>query len=322
MIRHYISAGVLALAGLAGAQAHAADYPARPITVVVPFTPGGGSDAVARLITSRIAQRTGKSIVINNKGGAGSNIGNEFVAHSTPDGYTFLLGQFSLSVNPYLYKHLQYKADTDFTPVVLIASSPTVLTVRTGSPFHDVKSIIQKAKAAPGSLNYGSGGIGTPPHLSGELFQRLTGTKMTHVPYKGSGPVIVDLISGRIDLDIDTSGSVLPQIKGGKLRALAIAGPKRLAKLPNVPTFAEVGIPGMDVPAWYGFLAPAKTPAAAIQWMNAQVNAVLKEPAIVDQLQQMGALPEGGSPQELGTFMQAQSKRWAGIIKSLHIRLN
>ena len=311
---------IACLVGQAAAQS-AADFPSKPITVVVPFTPGGGSDAIARLITARITERTGKTIIIDNRGGAGTNIGNEFVARATGDGYTFLLGQFALTVNPSLYTNLRYKIERDFVPVVHIADSPTVLTVGKNSPIADVKTLLQMAKEKPGVLNYGSGGSGTPPHLSGELLQKLTSARMAHIPYKGSGPAITDLIAGQLDILIDSSGAVLPQIKGGRLKALAIAGPKRLSELPDVPTFAEAGVKGMEVPAWYGFLAPAGTPDYAVRWLNTQVNEVLRDPSIVARLQQVGAVPAGGTAADLTAFMRIQEKRWSEVIKASNIKL-
>jgi tripartite-type tricarboxylate transporter receptor subunit TctC len=320
--RGLIAIGIgLWLAGSANAQSAGADYPTRPITIVVPFTAGGGSDNVARLVATRITERTGKTIIIDNRGGAGTNIGNELAARATADGYTYLLGQFTLSVNPSLYDNLRYKVERDFVPVVHIADSPTVLAVGANSSIVDVKSLLSLAQTKPGKLNYGSGGSGTPPHLSGELYQKLTGTRMAHIPYKGSGPAITDLIAGQLDLMIDSSGAVLPQIKGGRLKALAIAGPKRLAELPDVPTFAEAGVSGMEVPAWYGFLAPTGTPAHAVQWLNAQVNEVLRDPAMVAKLHQIGAVPVGGTAAEFSAVMQVQAAKWSTIIKDSNIKL-
>ncbi|HEX4327040.1 MAG TPA: tripartite tricarboxylate transporter substrate binding protein [Burkholderiales bacterium] len=303
-------------------QSSPADYPAQPITIIVPFTVGGGSDAVTRIITTRITERTGKAIIIDNRGGAGTNIGNEMAARAAPNGYTYLLGQFTLAINPSLYKKLQYRVDKDFIPVAHIADSPTILSVGMKSPITDVRSLIERARAAPGSLNYGSGGTGTPPHLSGELLQKLTGIKLVHVPYKGSGPAMTDVIAGQLDFCIDTSGGVIPQIEGGKLKGLAIAGPKRLSEIPDVPTFAEAGLRDMEVLAWYGFVAPTGTPEAAVKWMNTRVNEAIADPTVAARLQKIGALPVGGTPQELGRFMQKETTRWAGIIRELNIQLD
>lgn len=304
------------------AAALAQAYPAKPITVIVPFAVGGGSDNVARLITNRLAERTGKSFVIDNRGGGGTNIGNEAAARATPDGYTFLLGQFTLSVNPHLYTNLRYSVEKNFVPVVHIANAPTVLIVPASAPVKDVAGVVAAAKAKPGDLNFGSGGSGTSVHLAGELFKLQTKTDLQHIPYKGSAPAMTDLIGGQIEMMFDTSTSALPHVKGGKVRAVGVAAGQRLRELPNVPTFAEQGFKDFDVPAWYGFLAPAGTPAAAVQWLNAEVNAVLKEPAIVARLDAIGALAVGGTPAQMGEFMKAQSTRWARVIKDTGIKLD
>ncbi|WP_240636148.1 Bug family tripartite tricarboxylate transporter substrate binding protein [Caldimonas tepidiphila] len=297
-------------------------YPAKPITVIVPFAVGGGSDNVARMITTKLTERTGKSFVIDNRGGGGTNIGNEAAARATADGYTFLLGQFTLSANPHLYASLRYNSDKDFVPVVHIANAPTVLIVPASSPMKDVAGVVAAAKAKPGDLNFGSGGSGTSVHLAGELFKLQTKTDLVHIPYKGSSPAMTDLIGGQIDLMFDTSTSALPHVKGNKVRAVGVAASQRLRELPNVPTFAEQGIKDFDVPAWYGFLAPANTPAAAVQWLNTEVNAVLKDPAVVAKLDAIGAIPVGGTPAQLGEFMKAQSSRWSKVIKDARIKLD
>jgi tripartite-type tricarboxylate transporter receptor subunit TctC len=308
----------LALPAAAWAQA----YPARPVTVVVPFAVGGGSDNIARLITTKLAERTGKTFVVENRGGAGTNIGNEAVARAAPDGYTVLLGQFTLAVNPHLYAGLKYSVDKDFAPVVHIADAATLLIVPASSPVKDVPGLIAAAKARPGALNFGSGGAGTPVHLAGELFKLQTRTDLLHVPYKGSAPAMSDLIGGQIEMMFDTATSALPHVKGGKVRALAVAAARRLPELPNVPTFAEQGLKDFEVPGWYALLAPAATPAAALQWLNAEVNAVLKDPAVAARLQAIGAAPVGGTPAQLREFMSAQSARWGKVIKDAGVKLD
>jgi tripartite-type tricarboxylate transporter receptor subunit TctC len=297
-------------------------YPSKPITVIVPFAVGGGSDNVARMITAKLTERTGKSFVIDNRGGGGSNIGNEAAARATADGYTSLLGQFTLSVNPHLYTGLRYDADKSFVPVVHAANAPTVLVVPASSALKDVAAVVAAAKAKPGKLNFGSGGSGTSVHLAGELFRLQTKTDLVHIPYKGSAPAMTDLIGGQIEMMFDTSTSALPHIKGGKVRALGVAAGQRLRELPGVPTFAEQGFKDFDVPAWYGFLAPKGTPAEAVQWLNAEVNAVLKDPAVVAKLDAMGAVAVGGTPAQMGEFMKAQSSRWAKVIKDAGIKLD
>jgi tripartite-type tricarboxylate transporter receptor subunit TctC len=319
--RRILGCALAAITALPMAALAAPSYPDRPVTIVVPFAVGGGSDNIARLIATKLAAKTGKTFIIDNRGGGGTNIGNNFVARAAPDGYTLLLGQFTLSVNPYLYRHLPYKADA-FAPVVHIANAPTVLVVPKTSPIKDVKGLIAAAKAAPGKLNFGSGGFGTSVQLAGELFKLMTHTNMVHIPYKGSAPAMKDLIGGEIDMMFDTATSSLPYIKSGQVRAIGIAAPQRMSSLPDVPTFAEQGFKDFDVPVWYGFVAPAGTPAAAVQWINAEVDAVLKDPAVAQQLGNLGAVPVGGTPAQLGDFMKAQSARWAQVIKAAHIKPN
>lgn len=305
------------LPGLASAQS----YPDKPITIIVPFAAGGGSDNIARLVAAKLTEKTGKTFIVDNRAGGGTNIGNDTAARATPDGYTILLGQFTLSANPFLYSNLRYKADS-FVPIAHIANSPTVLVVPASSPIKDVKGLITAAKAKPGKLNYGSGGSGTSVHLAAELFKQSTSTDLTHIPYKGSAPAITDLIGGQIDMMFDTSTSALPHIKGGRVRAVAIAADQRLKTLPTVPTFAEQGLKDFEVPAWYGFLGPAGFPHQAAEWLNTQVNAVLKDPAVVSQLDGIGAIPVGGTPQQMGAFMKAQSSRWERVIKDSQIKLD
>lgn len=294
-------------------------YPNRPVTIIVPFAPGGGSDNVARIIATRLTERTGGVFIIDNKPGAGTNIGNEHAARAKNDGQTLLFGQVTLSINPSVYKTLKYDVKKDFAPVAHIANSPTVLIAHQGLPAKSVQEVIALAKAKPNSINYGSGGKGTSVHLAGELFSSLTGAPMTHVPYKGSAPAVTDLIGGQIQLIFDTAPSALPHIKGGKVKALAVSGPKRLAEIASVPTFAESGVPAFDAPAWYGLLAPSGTSAAIVKYLNAEVEQILKEPATQQKLLQMGAVPAGGSPENFSKFIQAETERWSGIIKKNNI---
>ncbi|MEN9893810.1 MAG: hypothetical protein RLY78_4105 [Pseudomonadota bacterium] len=315
------AAAGLAAAVLAPATAQAQAFPAKPVTIIVPFAAGGGSDNIARLITNRLVERTGKTFIVDNRGGAGTNIGNEAAARAAADGHTVLLAQFTLAANPHLYPTLRYRPEKDFIPVVHIANAPTVLVVAAGSPISSVASLAAQARAKAGKLNFGSGGAGTSVHLAGELFQQQTGTDLQHIPYKGSSPAMADLIGGQIEMIFDTSTSALPHIQGGKVRAVGIAGPQRLKALPTVPTFAEQGHKDFDVPAWYGLVAPAGTPPAAVQWLNTEVNAILKEPAMQARLDAIGAVAVGGAPAAFGDFMQAQSTRWAKVIRTAHITL-
>jgi len=296
-------------------------YPSKPVTIVVPFAPGGGSDNMARLLAARLSERTKATFLVDNRAGAGTNIGNEAVSRANPDGYTLLFGQVTLSINPFIYKNLRYNVQRDFAPVAHFANSPTVLVVNNALPVKSVAEFVAHAKAHAGKVNYGSGGAGTSVHLAGELFESLTGSQMVHVPYRGSAPAVTDLIGGQIQAIFDTAPSALPHIAGGKVRPLAVTGARRLADLPQVPTFAEAGLPGFDAPAWYGLLAPAKTPAAIVQYLNAEIQEILKEPATQQRLAQMGALPVPGTPEAFGQFIRAESERWSGVVRKANVSL-
>jgi len=314
-MRHVqLAALALALAGPSIALAAGpGGYPSRPVTVVVPFAPGGGSDNIARYIVSRLSERTKATFIIDNKPGAGTNIGNEFVSRAAPDGQTLLFGQVTLAINPSVYKTLRYNVQKDFVPIAHIADSPTVLIVTSSLPVKSVKEFVSYAKSHPGTLNYGSGGKGTSVHLSGELFSSLTGAQMVHVPYRGSALAMTDLIGGQVQSMFDTAPSALQHIKGGKVRALAVTGTKRVTDLPDVPTFAEAGYAEFDAPAWYGLLAPAATPAPIVHYLNGEVEQILKEPATQQRLAQLGAAPVGGSSDAFGKFIQAESARWSAV---------
>ncbi|MBA2961917.1 MULTISPECIES: Bug family tripartite tricarboxylate transporter substrate binding protein [Ramlibacter] len=315
-----LAAGVAA-AALPAVAAGPGGYPSRPVTIVVPFAPGGGSDNIARLLATRLGERTKGTFIIENKPGAGTNIGNEAVSRASPDGQTLLFGQVTLSINPAVYKGLRYNVQKDFTPIAQFATSPTVLVVTNAMPAKTVQEFVAYAKANPGKVNFGSGGAGTSVHLAGELFASLTGTQMVHIAYKGSAPAVTDLIGGQIQAIFDTAPSALPHIAGGKVRALAVTGPRRLAELPNVPTFAEAGVPGFDAPAWYGLLAPVKTPSAIVQYLNAEIQDILKEPATQQRLAQLGSSPAPGSADAFGTFIRTESERWSSVVRSANVTL-
>jgi tripartite-type tricarboxylate transporter receptor subunit TctC len=321
----FLHAALVAVgAGLCASQVLAAGpagYPSRPVTIVVPFAPGGGSDNIARLLAARLTERTKGTFLVDNKPGAGTNIGNEAVTRAAADGYTLLFGQVTLSINPFVYKGLRYNVQKDFAPVAQFATSPTVLVVTNAMPAKTLQEFVTYAKSHPGKVNFGSGGSGTSVHLAGELFASLTGTQMVHVPYKGSAPAVTDLIGGQIQAIFDTAPSALPHIGGGKVRALAVTGSKRLPELPHVPTFAEAGVPGFDAPAWYGLLAPAKTPAAVVQYLNAEIQEILKEPATQQRLAQLGATPAPGTPEAFGSFIRNESERWSAVVRKANVTL-
>jgi len=318
------AAVTVALAAVVPAQAGSgpAGYPTRPITLVVPFTPGGGSDNIARYVASRLNARTGANIIVENRPGAGTNIGNEYVARAAADGYTLLFGQVTLSINPYIYPKLRYSVSKDLTPIAQIAVSPTVLLVNAGSDIKDVKGFVDNARQHPGKVNYGSGGTGTSVHLAGQLFATVAKLQMTHVPYKGSGPAMVDLMGGQIQGIFDTAPSALPQAAGGKVRALAVTGSQRLAGLPNVPTFAEAGYPAFDAPVWYGVMGPAGLPVPIVTYLNEQVNLILDEPETRERLAQLGSVAVKGSPQDFGAFIAKESARWQGVVKDANVTVD
>lgn len=320
------STAVAASALLASAAALAGNgpsgYPNKPVTLVVPFAPGGGSDNIARYIASRLNERMDGTVIVDNRAGAGTNIGNEHAARAKNDGYTLLFGQVTLAINPFVYNNLRYNVATDFDPVAHIANSPTVLLVNPAIGVKDLPSFVSYVKAHPNSVNYGSGGTGTSVHLAGHLFGQQAGLEMTHVPYRGSGPAMADLMGGQIQAIFDTAPSAVPQLSGNKVIALAVSGPKRLAAAPNVPTFAEAGFAEFDAPAWYGLMAPAGTPPELVNYLNAQVNAVLQEPETIERLAQLGSVPAGGSAADFKQFITKESQRWQAVVKAANASLD
>jgi tripartite-type tricarboxylate transporter receptor subunit TctC len=313
-----VTAVVCAQPGMTRAQGN---YPNRPIQLVVTVPPGGAADFVGRLIGAKLGDALGQSVVITNRGGAGGTTAAAAVAKADPDGYTLLLNTIAThGIGPHIYANLPYDPVKDFSPVILIAKLPLIMAVNADVPAQSIKDLIAQAKARPGELSFCSAGTGGAPHLAGELFKSLTGTELMHVPYRGSGPAVVDLVAGRITMMFDATPSLLPFITAGKLRALAAASPQRHRLLPDVPSFAELGYPGMDIALWYGVTAPGGTPAPIVQRLNAELIKILSTPDIRKSLTEQGADVQGGTPEEFVAFMRNESARWGTVVKRAGIK--
>ena len=310
-----LAAAALALAAapLAAAQT---PYPGKPVRLVVPFPAGGTTDILARAAAQKLSEAWGQQVIVDNRPGAGGNIGAELVAKAAPDGYTLLMGTVGThAINASLYSKLPYDPVKDFAPVILVAGVPNVLVVNPSLPVNSVPELIAYAKANPGALNFASSGSGTSIHLSGELFKTLTGVQMTHVPYKGSAPALTDLMGGQVQLMFDNLPSSLGFIKAGKLRALAVTSSARAAALPDVPALAEAGVPGFEASSWFGILAPAGTPRDIILRINGEVAKWLASPEAREKLAGQGAIAAGGTPEDFARHINAEMAKWAKVVK-------
>jgi tripartite-type tricarboxylate transporter receptor subunit TctC len=296
-------------------------WPKRFVRLVVPFPPGGGTDAIARVVAGKLSDIWGQQMVVENRGGGGANIGMEAVARAEPDGYTMLLTSMPLAVNRYLYPSLGYDPVADLAPVSLLCDYPNIMAVPITSPAHSVTEFIANAKANPGKIAFASSGHGTSVHLSGELFKRMAGIEMLHVPYRGAGPALNDLLPGRVDVMFNNIGAVLPLIQGGKLRGLAVTTAKRSPAIPQLPPIAEAGVPGFDVSSWYGFFAPAKTPPEIVRKMHADTVAALADPTTKSRLEQLGVVVVGSTPAELAAYLKSEMEKWGPVIKEAGITL-
>jgi tripartite-type tricarboxylate transporter receptor subunit TctC len=309
------------LIGLAGPVQAESAYPNRPLQLIVTVPPGGAADLVARLVGAKLGEALGQTVVIGNRGGAGGTIAAAAVAKSDPDGYTLLLNTIAThGIGPHIYANLPYDPEKDFAPVILVAKLPLIMTVNADLPAQSVKDVIALAKARPGELAFASAGNGGAPHLAGELFKSLTGTDLLHVPYRGSGPAVVDLVAGRIAIMFDAAPSLLPFITAGKLRVLAAASPQRHRLLPDIPSFAELGLPRMDIALWYGIVAPAGTPQPIVQRLNAELIKILEMPDVRKSLADQGADVKGGSPEDFAAFMRDEQARWGEVVKQAGIK--
>ncbi|SHJ85177.1 Tripartite-type tricarboxylate transporter, receptor component TctC [Roseomonas rosea] len=306
-----LAAPALALA----ASARAAAWPERPVRIVVSFTAGGTTDIIARLVGNYLSERWGQPVVIENRPGAGGNIGTEYVVRSAPDGYTLLVGSVGpLAVNQSLYRTMPYDTRRDLAPVTLLAGVPNILVVVPDHPARSVQALVQMAKEKPGALSYGSTGVGTSSHLSGALMDQMAGIQTTHVPYRGA-VALNDLLSRRIDFMFATIPSVIEQIRAGKLRAMAVSSLQRSRSAPDVPAMAELGFPGFDASSWFGMAAPANTPPDIVRKISADTAAILKRPDIEKQMVDQGADPVGNTPTEFAAYIDSEIRRWAEVVR-------
>ena len=309
----------IAVQSLAG-PARADEYPSRPIRLVVPYAPGGGADSVARIVARRVSENIGQPIVIDNRGGAGSILGTDIVAKAEPDGYTLLLGQSGpISINPAVYKTLPYDPVKDFAPVTMTTAYPYILVVNAKLPAQSLQEFVALGKSKPGSMNYGSTGIGAANHLVAELFNSKAGLKMTHIPYRGTALAVTDLIGGQLSMVFGDPISVLPHMQSGTLRALAVTSQERSPVAPQVPTVAESGYPGFDAIAWHGILAPAKTPPAIIKKLNAEIVKALQDPETKALLVSQAMQTVGNTPEEFAAFIQKDIATWKAVATAANV---
>jgi tripartite-type tricarboxylate transporter receptor subunit TctC len=320
--RHLV--GLAAASALAPASsiraAYAQGWPRKPVRLIVPFAPGGGTDAVARILSTRLSEIWGQQMVIENRGGAGSNIGIETVARSDPDGHTVLIASLPFAINRFIYPSISYDPLADFAPISLVCLYPNLMVVPNSSPAKSVMEFVEYAKANKGKITFASSGTGTSPHLSGELFKRRTGIEMTHIPYRGVAPALNDVIPGRVDVMFNTMAGVLQQARAGQLRGLAVTTAQRFPTAPEFPTVAESGVPGFNVSAWYSLLVPAKTPPDIIKQIHADTTKVLADDAVKQRMEQVGVLIVGSTPAELAAHLKSETSLWGPVIKAAGIK--
>lgn len=306
---------VAAVFGIA-AEGYAQSYPRAPIKIVVPFPPGGGTDILARLLGQKLSQTWGQPVVTDNRGGANGTISAAIAAKSAPDGYTLLLVPSGFAVNPSIYPRLPYSVAKDFSPITQIAASPLLVLVHPSLPARSIKELITLAKSRPGEINYASSGNGSPPHLATEYFKSMAGISMVHIPYKGGGPAIVDLLAGHVSIYFNAILQALPYAKSGQLRPLAVTSPTRSAAIPKTPTIAEAGLPGYEMTNWYGLLAPAGTPKDVVTKLNAEVTRILKEPDVKERIETDGAVVVASTPEQFAAFIQQEIAKFSRIVKA------
>ena len=312
----------VATAMLAVTSASAQTYPEKPVRLIVPFAPGGTTDMVARVVGSKLAELLGQTVVIDNKAGAGTIVGTENLARSPADGYSIMLATPDLTINPALRPTMPYDTRKDFAPIALIATYPMIMVTPAEQQLTSIAELLSQAKARPGQINFASAGNGTMPHLCAELFNSLAGVKMTHIPYKGNGPAITDLLAGRVSVLFSGGPPVEPHVKSGKLRMLGVTTSQRHATLPDVPTVAEAGVPGYEVTAWFGFIAPAGTPAPIVRRLNTEIGRALAAPEVREKLASLGATLSASSPEAFRKLIDDEVTKWSRVVKEANIKVD
>lgn len=315
-------AAIVPPAAAASSGDAAANYPSRPITLVVGYTPGGATDIIARLVADKLSRSLHQPVIVENKAGAGSNIATDQVVRSKPDGYTLLVETIANATNMSIYKNLHYDSRKDLEPIVQFMASPSVLVVNPSIPVHNLKELIALAKSEPGKLTFESSGVGGSPHLAGEMLKLRAGIDMLHVPFKGATPALQAVLAGNVSLGFMTSLGALAHMQNGQLRPIAVASKQRLEDLPNVPTMAEAGLPNFEVVSWNGLAAPAGTPKAIVDKLNKEVNAILAMPDVKQKLQSLGATAVGGTPEQFKAYVNAEIDKWGEVAHKAHISLN
>lgn len=295
-------------------------YPVKPIRIISPFAPGGGNDNLCRIIAPKLAENVKQQVIVDNRPGANGIVGTDLAARSAPDGYTIVLIPSGHAVNASIYRKLPYDSIKDFTPITLVGSSPLVVAVHPSLPVRNIKGLVAFAKARPDQLTYGSAGVGSSGHLAGALFETMTGTKMVHVPYKGMGLVVSDLMGGQVSLTFGTSLSVVPHVRSGRLRALALTGAQRSPALPDLPTVAESGVPGYEAGLWYGFVGPARLPQDIVRRLNSEIVIVLGLPDVRERLASQGVDPQPSTPEAFGRLLVSDLERWAKVVQRAGVR--
>ena len=317
----FLRSAVFALLALAASVVQSQQYPTKPVRIIAPFAPGGGTDFIARLIAQKLTERLGQQVIVENKPGAGGNLGAEFAVKSAPDGYTLLLVAGSYTVNPSLYK-LSFDPVNDIAPIIQLSQGPFVVAVHPSVPAHNLKELIELARRQPDKLSYASAGSGSITHLASELFLDMAKIKIVHIPYKGTGPALNDTIAGSTQLIFGSVSTTLQFIKSGRLRGLAVTTPRRIPALPDLPTVAEAGVPGYEVVLWHGLVAPKGVPRPIVDRLNREANEVLKAKDMGDLLATDGVAPAGGTPGQFRAVIKADIERWRGVVKQANIKVD